>query len=161
MVIFSVHPAEPQGTVTASSLATAVVVIPVRYRSTRFPGKALEKISGRPMVEHVYNRAIAASSITSVIVATDDKRIYRAVRAFGGNVRMTHKHHQSGMDRLSEIAPNLSCDFIVNVQGDEPLIEPDAIDLVLKVLTEEPETKMSTVCCPITTTEELLDPARP
>jgi 3-deoxy-manno-octulosonate cytidylyltransferase (CMP-KDO synthetase) len=110
------------------------------------------------MVEHVYNRAMAASSISSVIVATDDERIYRAVRAFGGNVRMTHKHHQNGMERLSEIAPGLSCDFIVNVQGDEPLIEPDTIDLVLKVLTEEPETQMSTACCPITTTEELIDP---
>ena len=83
------------------------------------------------MIEHVYRRAAAARSITSVIVATDDERIHRAVLGFGGESRMTSAAHQSGTDRVAEIAAQLSCDLIVNVQGDEPLIEPAMIDEVV------------------------------
>ena len=110
------------------------------------------------MVEHVYIRAQAASSVTGVIVATDDIRIYDAVRAFGGEARLTKEHHRSGMERLAEVAPDLSCEYIVNVQGDEPLVSPDTIDLVLAALINDRETQMSTVCCPISAAHEISDP---
>ena len=158
VVIFVVHPAEIQGTVTVSSPTTAVVVIPARYHSTRLPRKALADISGRPMVEHVYERARAASSVTGVIVATDDHRIYDAVSAFGGEARMTHGNHRNGTERLAEVASDLDCDFVVNVQADEPLVDPDTIDLALAAVTTTPEVMMSTVRCPITDAAELADP---
>ena len=110
------------------------------------------------MVEHVYERAQAASSVTGVIVATDDARIYNAVRAFGGDARMTHGRHRNGTERLAEVAPDLSCEFIVNVQGDEPLVDPDTIDLAFEALTAEPEIPMSTVRYPITDVNELENP---
>ena len=110
------------------------------------------------MVEHVYERAQAASSVTGVIVATDDTRIYDAVSAFGGEVRMTHGDHRSGTERLAEVAPDLQCDFVVNVQADEPLVDPNTIDLALAAVTTAPEVMMSTVRCPITDAAERADP---
>jgi 3-deoxy-manno-octulosonate cytidylyltransferase (CMP-KDO synthetase) len=97
------------------------------------------------MIEHVYRRASAARSIESVIVVTDDERIHRAVIAFGGESRMTSTSHQSGTDRIAEIAPSLSCDVIVNVQGDEPLIEPAMIDEAVAPFAEDPFVLMSTL----------------
>jgi 3-deoxy-manno-octulosonate cytidylyltransferase (CMP-KDO synthetase) len=105
----------------------------------------LAEIAGRPMIEHVYRRARDARSIASVIVATDDARIASAVRAFGGNVRMTSSSHQSGTDRLAEVARGLSCDLIVNVQGDEPLIVPAMIDEAVTPFALDPELRMSTL----------------
>jgi 3-deoxy-manno-octulosonate cytidylyltransferase (CMP-KDO synthetase) len=97
------------------------------------------------MIEHVYRRAAAASSVASVIVATDDERIHRAVLAFGGESRMSSASHQSGTDRIAEIAANLECDLIVNVQGDEPLIEPAMIDEAVAPFADDPHLMMSTL----------------
>jgi 3-deoxy-manno-octulosonate cytidylyltransferase (CMP-KDO synthetase) len=97
------------------------------------------------MIEHVYRRASAARSIASVIVVTDDARIHRAVIGFGGNARMTSASHQSGTDRIAEIAPSLACDVIVNVQGDEPLIEPAMIDEAVAPFSHDPSLMMSTL----------------
>ena len=127
VVRFAVPPVSNSGP-SSSALRSAIAVIPARYQSTRLPGKALADIAGRPMIEHVYRRASAARSVAAVIVATDDERIPSAVRAFGGDVRMTSASHQSGTDRLAEVAGDVDCDLVVNVQGDEPLIEPAMID---------------------------------
>jgi 3-deoxy-manno-octulosonate cytidylyltransferase (CMP-KDO synthetase) len=97
------------------------------------------------MIEHVYTRAAASRSIADVIVATDDRRIADAVSAFGGNVRMTSETHQSGTDRLAEVAASLSCDLVVNVQGDEPLIEPEMIDEAVAPFGSDPALEMSTL----------------
>ncbi|PYR80656.1 MAG: 3-deoxy-manno-octulosonate cytidylyltransferase [Acidobacteria bacterium] len=122
------HPVGDSGPSDRRVPFSAVAIIPARFHSTRLPGKALADIGGRPMIEHVYRRAAAAASIDRVIVATDDERIARAVRGFGGDARMTSAAHQSGTDRLAEVARALDCDVVVNVQGDEPLIEPAMID---------------------------------
>jgi 3-deoxy-manno-octulosonate cytidylyltransferase (CMP-KDO synthetase) len=111
-----------------------VVVIPARYHSVRLPGKALEDIEGRPMIEHVYRRAASASGVDAVIVATDDARIVAAVERFGGVARMTSGAHRTGTDRIAEVARSLSCDIVVNVQGDEPLLPPAMIEQVLEPL---------------------------
>jgi 3-deoxy-manno-octulosonate cytidylyltransferase (CMP-KDO synthetase) len=100
---------------------------PATSRS-RLPGKALADIAGRPMIEHVYRRAARPRTVSSVLVATDDERIAEAVRAFGGDACMTSADHQSGTDRLAEVAAGLACAIVVNVQGDEPLIDPAMID---------------------------------
>jgi 3-deoxy-manno-octulosonate cytidylyltransferase (CMP-KDO synthetase) len=101
------------------------------------------------MIEHVYSRAAAARNIDAVIVATDDRRIADAVTRFGGTVRMTSPQHLTGTDRLAEVAAELDCDLIVNVQGDEPLIEPDTIDAAIEPFRADPALLMSTVCTPI------------
>ena len=110
------------------------------------------------MIEHVYRRASAARSIESVIVATDDERILRAVFAFGGRARMTSRDHQSGTDRLAEIAADLPCDLIVNVQGDEPLIEPAMLDEATAPFATDPALMMSTLRRRIDNQEELNNP---
>jgi 3-deoxy-manno-octulosonate cytidylyltransferase (CMP-KDO synthetase) len=145
VVIFVVPPVSSTGP-ASSSLRTTIVVIPARYHSTRLPGKALADIGGRPMIEHVYRRASEATTISSVIVATDDERIVEAVRAFGGDVRMTSADHRSGTDRLAEIAHQTTdCDLVVNVQGDEPLIEPAMIDEAVAPFADDPALRMSTL----------------
>src|SRR5439155_26752277 len=101
-----------------------VALIPARFASSRFPGKPLALIDGRPMIEHVYRRATASPSVSQVIVATDDLRIASAVQRFGGDVRMTRPDHVSGTDRLAEVAATLDCDIVVNGQGDHPLSAP-------------------------------------
>ncbi len=145
MVIFVVPPVSSPGLTSDSYLRTTIVVIPARYHSTRLPGKALADIGGRPMIEHVYRRASEARSVAAVIVATDDERIADAVRRFGGDVRMTSASHLSGTDRLAEVAHTIDCDLIVNVQGDEPLIEPAMIDEAVAPFASEPELRMSTL----------------
>ena len=144
VVIFAVPPVSSPGP-SSSTLRTTIVVIPARYHSTRLPGKALADIGGRPMIEHVYRRASDARSVAAVIVATDDERIASAVRAFGGDVRMTSASHRSGTDRLAEVAATIECDLVVNVQGDEPLIEPAMIDEAVAPFAAEPELRMSTL----------------
>lgn len=103
-------------------------IIPARYASTRFPGKPLVDLKGKPMIQRVYEGASACKSLDSVIVATDDQRIYDAVKAFGGNVEMTLESHPSGTDRCGEVAAKYDADVFVNVQGDEPLVNPGQID---------------------------------
>jgi 3-deoxy-manno-octulosonate cytidylyltransferase (CMP-KDO synthetase) len=107
----------------------AVAIIPARYSSTRFPGKPIVEIEGKPLIEHVYRRVEQARHVARIVVATDDDRIRRAVERFGGTAVMTRNDHTSGTDRLAEAANDLAPDtLIVNVQGDEPMIEPEVID---------------------------------
>jgi len=122
-----------------------VVVIPARYHSTRFPAKPLADIAGRSMLEHVYERATAAPDVDAVVVATDDARIAQAVERFGGLVRMTRSTHRSGLDRIAEVAADLDCDIVVNVQGDEPLLEPKMIAEVVAPIDSDPTLRMSTL----------------
>ena len=122
-----------------------VAIIPARYSSTRFPGKPLADIAGRPMIEHVYRRAAAARGVDAVVVATDDERIAAAVERFGGAARMTAPDHRTGTDRIAEVARQLdTCEVIVNVQGDEPLIEPEMIAEVVDPLATDPAVLMTT-----------------
>ncbi len=123
----------------------AAVVIPARYASTRFPGKPLAQLLGRPLIEHVYLRALEAKTVDRVIVATDDRRILEAVQRFGGDCVMTDPGHRSGSDRLGEVALSLDADVIVNVQGDEPLISSDVIDAVVQVHRGERTPDIATV----------------
>ena len=152
------HPVGPAATHTLSPSATTVAIIPARYHSIRLPGKPLLDIAGRPMIEHVYRRAETAATVGAVIVATDDARIADAVAAFGGEARMTRADHPTGSDRLAEVAGALTCDLIVNVQGDEPLIEPTLIDAVLSALAADPSLGIATVRCPITDPAEFANP---
>jgi 3-deoxy-manno-octulosonate cytidylyltransferase (CMP-KDO synthetase) len=140
-----VHPVSSPVSPLDTASASVIAIIPARFASTRLPGKALADIGGRPMIEHVYRRASAARSVSSVIVATDDERIYRAVAAFGGTAHMTSPRHPSGTDRLAEVAANTACDIIVNVQGDEPLIDPATIDQAVAPLLEDRALEMSTL----------------
>jgi 3-deoxy-manno-octulosonate cytidylyltransferase (CMP-KDO synthetase) len=135
-----------------------VVVIPARYQSTRFPGKPLATIAGRPMIEHVYRRASAAEGVDAVLVATDDARIATTVEGFGGFVRMTQSTHRTGMDRIAEVAAELACDIIVNVQGDEPLIDPQMIAEVVAPLADDPALRISTLRRAITDAAEYQNP---
>lgn len=133
-------------------------IIPARYASTRFEGKALADIMGKPMVQHVYERAARARLVSEVIVATDDERIAAAVRGFGGRVEMTAKSHQTGTDRLAEVAARIDSDIIVNVQGDEPLIEPAMIDEVVYPMTVDSSIEMGTLKTRIKTLHDFLSP---
>jgi 3-deoxy-manno-octulosonate cytidylyltransferase (CMP-KDO synthetase) len=126
-----------------------VAVIPARYEATRLPGKPLADIAGRPMIEHVYRRAAAARGVDAVVVATDDERIASAVRGFGGMVAMTSAAHRTGTDRIAEVAAGLPCDIVVNLQGDEPLIEAETIEAVIAPLLSDPMLEMSTACVAI------------
>ena len=135
-----------------------IVVIPSRYASTRLPGKPLVPLAGKPMVQHVYERAKRAQTVHRVIVATDDQRIMDAVAAFGGEARMTRSDHRTGTERIAEVAVHEPGDVFVNVQGDEPLIDPVAIDTAVGVLLEEPQAQISTVATPIRHAGDIMDP---
>ena len=136
------------------------VVIPARYASQRLPGKPLLDIAGKPMIERVYiaaKRSLAAQ----VIVATDDQRIFDAVKNFGGEALMTSANHQSGTDRLQEVAVQLDLapdSIVVNVQGDEPLIPAEVINQVAKNMSQNLQASAATLCEPITTVAELISP---
>jgi 3-deoxy-manno-octulosonate cytidylyltransferase (CMP-KDO synthetase) len=145
VVISDVPPVSRFGPSLNSPFVSAIAVIPARYASSRLPGKALADIGGKPMIEHVYRRTAAARSIESVIVVTDDERIYRAVLAFGGVARMTSASHRNGTDRIAEIASDLAASLVVNVQGDEPLIEPAMIDEAVAPFSSDPTLMMSTL----------------
>lgn len=133
-------------------------IIPARYGSTRFPGKALADLGGKPMIQHVYERTARASHLSQVIVATDDERIAEAVKRFGGTVAMTSPTHETGTDRLAEVANSLTSDIIVNVQGDEPLIEPDMIDQAVEPFLNDRDLQMGTLKCRITCLHDFLSP---
>ncbi|HJV67298.1 MAG TPA: 3-deoxy-manno-octulosonate cytidylyltransferase [Geomonas sp.] len=133
-------------------------VIPARYASTRFEGKALVDIMGKPMVQHVYERACKATLVSEVIVATDDERIADCVRGFGGRVEMTSASHETGTDRLAEVAQRLDADIIVNVQGDEPLIDPGMIDQAIPPLLEDATLPMATLKTRIKNLHDFLSP---
>lgn len=135
-----------------------IIVIPSRYGSTRLPGKPLVSIAGKPMVQRVYERAKRAQTAHRVIVATDDQRIIEAVKEFGGEARMTRTDHRTGTERIAEVAAHESGDVFVNVQGDEPLIDPAAIDIAVAALLEEPEAQIATVATSIRHAGDIMDP---
>jgi 3-deoxy-manno-octulosonate cytidylyltransferase (CMP-KDO synthetase) len=135
-----------------------VAVIPARYASTRFPGKPLVPILGKPMIQWVYERTCQARLVDRVIVATDDQRIADAVVAFSGEFCMTSADHPTGTDRLAEVAGKLDAELIVNVQGDEPLIDPEMIDQAIRPLLEDHSIEMGTLATRIFQIEEFHNP---
>jgi 3-deoxy-manno-octulosonate cytidylyltransferase (CMP-KDO synthetase) len=139
-------------------LAKVVVVIPARYGSTRLPGKPLVLLAGKPMIQRVYERAKLAKQANQVIVATDDERIVKAVEGFGGEAHMTRTDHRTGTERVAEVAAHVEGDIFVNVQGDEPLLDPAAVDTAVSSLLEEPVASISTVATPIKTPGDIMDP---
>src|SRR5262245_18438023 len=136
----------------------AVGVIPARYRSVRFPGKVLADLDGRTLIEHVYRRAEKARSLSRLLVAADDERICSAVRGFGGEVVMTRLEHVSGTERLAEVAAGLEAPLWVNIQGDEPLVDPGDIDGLVEALRSEASVAMATLQRPIENLEDFHSP---
>ncbi len=134
------------------------VIIPARYASTRFPGKPLAELCGKPMVQWVYERSSLCEAVDRVVVATDDQRIANAVVAFGGDVTMTRADHATGTDRLAEVAEGLDDELIVNVQGDEPLIDPAMIQAAVAPLLNDQSIPMGTLRTPLTSLDEFRNP---
>ncbi len=132
-----------------------IIVIPARYQSSRFPGKPLADILGKPMIQHVYERSCLATCTDRVIVATDDERIADVVNGFGGEVMMTSPDHPSGTDRVVEVSHRVPADIYINVQGDEPLIRPDDIDRLVDALVNDFSFDVATLCHPISVKEAL------
>ena len=126
-----------------------VGIIPARYGSTRLPGKPLKDICGKPMIQHVYERAEQSRLINEVIVATDDERIINAVKTFNGQAVMTSGKHLNGTSRAAEVVKDMDVDIIINIQGDEPFVKPEMIDEIANVLFNNRETLTATLCCRI------------
>ena len=139
-------------------MGKAVAIIPARYGSTRLPGKPLLLLNNLPLIVHVVNRARSARLVSRVLVATDDRRIADAVQRYGGEAWMTSPDAASGTDRVAEVAAQLDGELIVNVQGDEPLIEPETIDAAIAPLLADPQILMSTTSEPIGTVADVLSP---
>ncbi len=135
-----------------------VAIIPARYNATRFPGKPLALLKGKPIIQYVYENASRASLINSILVATDDKRIYDTVINFGGRAVMTSDNHVSGTDRIAEAAGNIECDYVINVQGDEPFIEPEMIDDVVNLLYNDADASISTLAKRVMDINEIFSP---
>ncbi|PWU00139.1 MAG: 3-deoxy-manno-octulosonate cytidylyltransferase [Terriglobia bacterium] len=133
-------------------------VIPARFSSSRFPGKVLASIAGKSMLQHVYERAAMARYLTSTIIATDDERVYATARSFGALVRMTRSDHTSGTDRVAEVASAESAGIVVNIQGDEPLIDPAAIDAAILPMVHDPDIPVCTLKKKIEDPREIADP---
>ena len=136
-----------------------VAIIPARYASTRFPGKPLALIHGKPMIQRVYEQALICTSLDRIIVATDDERIESTVKKFGGEVMITSDEHQSGTERCAEVISRLngSYEVVINVQGDEPFIVPEQIEMLCSCFTKN-STQIATLIKHITSTEELFNP---
>ncbi len=134
------------------------IVIPARFGSSRLPGKPLLAETGKPLIQHVYEQATRAAGFDEVLVATDDQRILDAVVGFGGRALMTRSDHRSGTDRIAEVAASLSADIVVNLQGDEPEIDPAQLTLVADLLAEAQD-PMATLVCPLTDPADLSNPA--
>lgn len=139
----------------------AIGIIPARYNSSRFPGKPLADILGKPMIQWVYERANRAKYLDQVIVATDDKRIYDTVTNFGGHVTMTSIHAANGTERVAEIAGQLDSSLIVNIQGDEPLIDSEIIDQLVILMRDNPDAPVGTLIKKIEKVENLINPNIP
>ncbi len=133
------------------------ILIPARYASSRLPGKPLLRDTGKYLIQHVYEQA-CRSKAHDVIVATDDARIFQAVQSFGGRAAMTRADHPSGTDRVAEVAQKLNVDVIVNLQGDEPLIDPATLDLLPELLKQDRAADVATLAVPITSVEQWRDP---
>lgn len=139
-----------------------VGIIPARYASTRFPGKPLVDIAGKSMIERVYTQATKSMALSDIIVATDHEEIERTVQSFGGNVCLTSVDHPSGTDRCAEVLEkmNLVCDAVINIQGDEPFIDPRQIDLLCSCF-DDPRTELATIIKEITSNQVLFNPNSP
>jgi 3-deoxy-manno-octulosonate cytidylyltransferase (CMP-KDO synthetase) len=133
-------------------------VIPARYGSSRFPGKVLVPIFSKTMLQHVWERASQARYLTSTIIATDDERVFETARSFGAVVRMTRPDHASGTDRAAEVASAFDAELVVNIQGDEPLIDPAAIDAAILPMVHDPEISMGTLKKRIEDPSEIANP---
>ena len=143
----------------SKSQTKSVAVIPARYGATRLPGKPLLEIAGKPLIVWVAERARSASTISRTIVATDDPRIVDAVNAAGFDAVITRADHKTGTDRVAEVAHNLRADIIVNVQGDEPLIDPETINRAVNALIEDPQAQISTTWEAITEADDVANPS--
>lgn len=143
---------------TRSIAETVLAVIPARQASTRFPGKPLAPIAGRPMIQHVIERVQRARLVSRVVVATDDPAIRDAVGAFGGEAMLTRPDHRSGTDRVAEVAAHLEAGIYVNVQGDEPLMDPGTVDSLAAALLENSEVSIATPCVAIAQPGDIMDP---
>jgi len=135
--------------------------IPARYRSSRFPGKPLAMIAGKPMIQHTYERALACSGLSAVYVATDDERILECVTAFGGNALMTRLDHVSGTDRIAEAAQKIGVkdqDLVVNIQGDQPAFPPEVVSAMIEPLLRDESVPMSTLKCRIRDEKDIANP---
>lgn len=136
---------------------SVLVVIPARYASTRFPGKPLAILGDKPMIQHVYEKVMLAKGVDKAVVATDDKRIYEKVTAFGGEVMMTSDKHQNGTDRVAEVAEHFTdYDIVINVQGDEPFLDPTDIEKLV-LLLENDNNPIATLATAIKTSKSLFD----
>jgi 3-deoxy-manno-octulosonate cytidylyltransferase (CMP-KDO synthetase) len=138
----------------ARGAGPVVCVIPARYASTRLPGKPLLAETGKPLIRHVYEQVRACAAVDRVLVATDDERILEAVRGFGGEAVMTSLHHPSGTDRIAEAVRDVECARVLNVQGDEPEIEPDLLEALVGLLDEGAE--MATLAAPFSDPKDAL-----
>jgi 3-deoxy-manno-octulosonate cytidylyltransferase (CMP-KDO synthetase) len=139
----------------------AIAIIPARYAAKRLPGKPLVTLAGKSMIERVWARVSRAQKISRVMVATDDERILQAVAAFGGEAVMTRAEHRSGTERVAEVAATAirgGDDIFVNVQGDEPLIEPEAIDAAVEAMESDEQVLIATLAVPITRPADIMDP---
>jgi len=136
----------------------AVAIIPARFNSTRFPGKPLAALKGKIIIQHVYEHVSSAKLIDSVLVATDDKRIFDAVTLFGGTAVMTSRDHASGTDRIAEAAEKIDCGYVINVQGDEPFIRPEMVDEVVELLYNDDRVSIGTLAKKTTDINEIFSP---
>lgn len=136
---------------------SVLAVIPARYASSRLPGKPLVPLAGKPMIQHVWERARRAQGISRVLVATDDGRILQAVRQFGGEAMMTRADHRSGTGRVAEVAAHSSEEIVINVQGDEPLVDPAAISALAGAF-DDAEVSLATLCTPIRDQRDIMAP---
>lgn len=134
------------------------MVIPARYASTRLPGKPLLKDTGKYLVQHTFEAASKSTRASRVVVATDDERIFRAVKEFGGSVLMTSADHASGTDRIAEAVRDIDCEVVINVQGDEPEVPASHIDTLIEMLEEDPALQMATLAVPVEISDATLDP---
>src|SRR5580693_5348820 len=141
-----------------SGAPSVLVVIPARYASTRFPGKPLAPISGKPMIQHVVEHVRLATLPSRVIVATEDGRIKSAVESFGAEAILTRPDHRTGTDRVAEVAAHIPADLYINVQGDEPLIDPGVVDALAAAMAEDETIQLVTPCTAITQPAEIMDP---
>lgn len=140
-------------------LAKVAVIIPARYASTRLPGKPLLAIAGKPLVQHVWERCSAIKGVDSVVVATDDLRIAKAAFAFGAEVAMTSAKHRSGTDRVAEVASKMrGCTHVINVQGDEPLIDPKLVARLAKAMAADAKIEMITAANPLESSDDIVNP---
>src|SRR5262249_3333807 len=143
---------------TGRSVMKTAIVIPARYASKRLPGKPLLRSTGKYLIQHVYEQACKSRRANVVIVATDDPRIEAAVKRFGGRVAITRRDHPSGTDRVAEVARQLDADIIINLQGDEPLVTPESIDLLPELLERDSAAEVATLAAPIRSYEQWQNP---